>query len=310
MASLVIASRTSKLAMAQAQYIQAKLEVLHPDLALRILGLKTQGDKILNVSLSKIGGKGLFIKELESALLQHEADLAVHSAKDLPFEWANGLEVPVICAREDPRDVLVCPKYKTLDALPTGAIVGTSSLRRQMQLLNHRPDLICKPLRGNVITRLEKLAKGEFDAIILAAAGLVRIHLEHHITQWFDTKLFLPAVGQGALGLQCRNQDKKTLDYIEGLKDSDVADCVLAERAMNLKLHGSCSVPIAGFATLQGDTLFLQGRVGTPDGKSILHVEAQGSRESPEKVGYEVAQGLIEKGAKAIIASCDPRNES
>lgn len=304
MASLVIASRTSKLALIQAEHIKQKLSALEPSLDISILGLKTQGDRILNVTLSKIGGKGLFIKELETALLEKKADIAVHSVKDIPFEWAHGLDIAAICSREDPRDVLVSPKYTTLQNLPTGAVVGTSSLRRQMQLLKHRSDLICKPLRGNVITRLEKLDRGEFDAIILAGAGLKRLEFEHRITQWLPTDVFLPAVGQGALGIQCRQEDQKVLGYVRKLIEKDVELRVRAERAMNLKLHGSCSVPIAGHATLLDGQLSLIGRVGLPSGDTVLEAKGLGTQEDPEAIGYEVADKLISQGALDIIKAC------
>jgi len=270
---LNIATRKSPLALWQAEHIKAHLLALYPDLQVNLVTFVTQGDKILDTSLSKIGGKGLFVKELEQALLDGRADLAVHSMKDVPMDLPEGLELAVICEREDPTDAFVSNQYKKLADLPIGARLGTSSLRRCSQLQHYRPDLRIVDLRGNVGTRLSKLDAGEYDAIILASAGLLRLGLGDRIRERLDPTLSLPAVGQGALGLECRIGDTRVSDLIAPLADAKTNSCVRAERAFNHRLMGGCQVPIAGFATLKQGEMTLQGRVGSIDGQELLKDE-------------------------------------
>ncbi len=296
-----IATRKSPLAMWQAEHVAAALRAAHPGIRVELLGMSTQGDKILDTPLAKIGGKGLFVKELEQGMLDGSADIAVHSMKDVPVELPEGLHLPVIMEREDPRDAFVSNEYASLDQLPRGARVGTSSLRRQCQLLARRPDLELLPLRGNVNTRLRKLDEGEYDAIILAAAGLIRLEFGERIRAFIEPEQSLPAIGQGAVGIECRADDERVNRLIAPLHDADTASRVLAERAMNNRLEGGCQVPIAGHAVLEGDELWLRGLVGSVDGKVIVRGEIRGSRNQAEALGVTLAERLLADGAGEIL---------
>jgi hydroxymethylbilane synthase len=298
-----IATRKSPLAMWQAEHVADTLRRTHPGLVVEILGMSTRGDKILDAPLAKIGGKGLFVKELEQGMLEGRADIAVHSMKDVPVDFPGGLHLPVIMEREDPRDAFVSSRYTGIDDLPDGACVGTSSLRRQCQLAERRPDLAIRPLRGNVNTRLGKLDAGEYDAVILAAAGLMRLGFEQRIRARLKPKESLPAIGQGAIGIECRSDDTRVNDLIAPLHHADTADRVRAERAMNHRLMGGCQVPIAGHALLDGDGLYLRGLVGTPDGTRILRAERRGPRAEAEALGTALAEELLAQGADAILGA-------
>lgn len=300
--TLTIATRESPLAMWQAEYIQARLQQLYPALNVVLLPMTSRGDKILDVSLSKVGGKGLFVKELEHALLNGDADIAVHSMKDVPMEFPEGLGLSVICEREDPRDAFVSNRYSSFDELPQGAVVGTSSLRRQCQLMDRRPDLEIRFLRGNVNTRLRKLDEGEYDAIILAAAGLMRLEMEERITERLSPELCLPAGGQGAVGIECRSDDEHIQALLAPLGDVTTTQSVAAERAMNRRLEGGCQVPIACYAIHTEDQqLWLRGLVGRPDGSLMLVDELRGSPDDGEAMGIELAERLLSQGADAIL---------
>ncbi len=298
-----IATRKSALALWQAQYVKHQLEHCHPNLAVELVTMTSQGDRILDAPLAKIGGKGLFVKELEQALLECRADIAVHSMKDIPMNFPVGLGLGAICPREDPRDAFVANHYGTLDELPIGAVVGTSSLRRQCQILAARPDLSIRFLRGNVDTRLAKLDDGQYDAIILAAAGLLRLGLGARIGSYLDTELCLPAVGQGAIGIELRLDDHEVRQLVLPLHHEPTAICVGAERAMNRYLNGGCQVPIGGFAELTGEQLTLRGLVGNPDGKVIYRSAITCAANDYQTAGVQVAQSLLEQGADAILAS-------
>ncbi|NVZ10693.1 hydroxymethylbilane synthase [Allochromatium humboldtianum] len=301
--SIRIATRKSPLAMWQAEHVTARLKALHPGLTVEIIGMTTKGDQLLDSPLSKVGGKGLFVKELEQGMLAGEADIAVHSMKDVPVEFPEGLHLAVIMERENPYDAFVSNTYANLAELPEGACVGTSSLRRQCQLADRRPDLRIEPLRGNVNTRLAKLDAGEYDAIILAAAGLIRLGFESRIRDCIDPVDSLPAIGQGAIGIECRVDDARVHQLIAPLADRDTTDRVLAERAMNARLNGGCQVPIGGHAVLDGDQLILKGLVGTTDGTRILRAEASGPRAEAEAIGVRVAEDLLGQGADAILSA-------
>ncbi len=298
---LRIATRKSALALWQANYVKARLEALHPHLTIELVTMTSKGDRILDAPLAKIGGKGLFVKELENALLEGRADIAVHSMKDVPMAFPEGLGLAVICEREDPRDAFVSNQYQNIDQLPEGAIVGTSSLRRQCQLLEKRPDLTIRFLRGNVNTRLQKLDDGEYDAIILAAAGLIRLEMQDRIQQFLPVTFSLPAGGQGAVGIECRTDDKDTLALIQSLHHEDTATCVLAERAMNRRLEGGCQVPIACYAVLEDDQVSLEGLVGKPDASEILRTAVSRPRSECEQAGIEAAEALLAQGAGDIL---------
>ncbi|MBT3028628.1 MAG: hydroxymethylbilane synthase [gamma proteobacterium symbiont of Ctena orbiculata] len=299
--TLTIATRKSPLAMWQAEHVAAALKKAHPDLQVELLGMTTQGDKILDTPLAKIGGKGLFIKELEQGLMSKEADIAVHSMKDVPVDLPQGLHLPVIMQREDPRDAFVSNRYRHIDELPQGACVGTSSLRRQCQLAEIRPDLVIKSLRGNVNTRLRKLGEGEYDAIILAAAGLKRLGFEARITALIGPEQSLPAIGQGAVGIECRVDDQRINELIAPLHHAHTAYCVRAERAMNQRLNGGCQVPIAGYAMLESGNLWLRGLVGEPDGSRIIRGEVEGTVQEADAMGEGLAERLLEWGADDIL---------
>ena len=296
-----IATRKSALALWQAEYVKARLEQAHPGLLVTLVPMVSRGDKLLDAPLAKIGGKGLFVKELETALLENQADIAVHSMKDVPMDFPEGLGLFCICEREDPRDAFVSNTYASLDELPAGSVVGTSSLRRQAQLLARRPDLQINFLRGNVNTRLAKLDAGEYDAIILAAAGLIRLGFEARIRSSISAEDSLPAGGQGAVGIECRSADTDVQALLAPLHDRDTADRVIAERALNKHLNGGCQVPIACYALLEGDQLWLRGLVGQPDGKVLLRAEARAERAQAETLGVEVAQALLAQGADEIL---------
>jgi hydroxymethylbilane synthase len=287
--------------MWQAEHVAALLKQAHPGLEIELLGMSTQGDKILDTPLAKIGGKGLFVKELEQGMLEGSADIAVHSMKDVPVAFPAGLHLPVIMQREDPRDAFVSNLFASLDDLPTGSRVGTSSLRRQCQLSANRPDLEILPLRGNVNTRLRKLDEGEYDAIILASAGLIRLGFAERIRTYLSTTDSLPAIGQGAIGIECRIGDERINQLLKPLHDRDTATCVLAERAMNNRLEGGCQVPIGGHAVLSGDRLHMRGLVGSTDGRQIVRAESSGHRDEAEQIGISTAEELLNKGASEIL---------
>jgi len=297
-----IATRKSPLALWQAEFIKAELEKHHPGIRIELLGMTSRGDKILDVPLAKVGGKGLFVKELEHALLENQADIAVHSMKDVPMEFPDGLGLAIICERETPTDAFVSNSYNNLDELPAGAVVGTSSLRRETQLRERRPDLQVKFLRGNVNTRLAKLDNGDYDAIILASAGLIRLGMEERISSQIATEHSLPAGGQGAVGVECRTDDQQTRELLAPLHHQDTAYCVKAERAMNRRLEGGCQVPIACFATLdEQQQIYLRGLVGKPDGSEVLRAEIKGPAADCERLGVELAEELLRQGAEAIL---------
>lgn len=298
-----IATRRSLLALWQAEYVKSELERHHPELTIELVTMVTQGDKILDTPLAKIGGKGLFVKELETAMLEHRADIAVHSMKDVPMEFPEGLGLAVICPREKPTDAFISNHYDSLDNLPIGARVGTSSLRREVQIRERRPDLIVSSLRGNVQTRLGKLDAGEFDAIILATAGLIRLQLETRIRQEIPAEESLPAGGQGAVGIECRLDDHELIALLQPLHDLDTSDRVLAERAMNRRLEGGCQVPIGCYALLEGDQLWLRGLVGRPDGTLVLRDEIRGPRQNAESLGITLAERLLAAGADDVLKS-------
>ncbi|MBT0727530.1 hydroxymethylbilane synthase [Rosenbergiella australiborealis] len=296
-----IATRKSPLALWQAEYVQQQLIAHHPGLRVELVTMVTKGDILLDSPLSKVGGKGLFVKELESAMLEGRADLAVHSMKDVPVAFPEGLGLAAICPRENPLDAFVSNHYDNIDALPKGAVVGTSSLRRQCQLSALRPDLVIRSLRGNVGTRLAKLDAGEYDAIILASAGLIRLGLSARIRLSLPAELSLPAVGQGAVGIECRNDDTELHQLLAPLNHPPTELCVQAERAMNTRLEGGCQVPIASYAILNEDKLWLRGLVGTPEGDQIIAGERHGNAEDAEALGTSLAEELLARGAGEIL---------
>lgn len=301
MKTLKIATRQSPLALWQAEYIRARLQELHPDLTVELVKFVTQGDKILDTPLAKIGGKGLFVKELEAALLDGRADLAVHSMKDVPMALPEGLTLAVICEREDPLDAFVSNQFEKFADLPQGAKVGTSSLRRKSQILKQRPDLQIIDLRGNVGTRLGKLDDGQYDAIILASAGLKRLGLSERIRHCLTPDISLPAVGQGALGLECRAVDNEVLALIQPLLHEETDVCVRAERAFNAYLEGGCQVPIAGYATLQNGQIHIEGRVGSADGQTLLRAELTDEASNAQQLGENLARNLLDQGAGELL---------
>ena len=294
---ITIATRESPLALWQAHFVEAELKRHHPGIEVKLLGMTSRGDQLLDKPLYKVGGKGLFVKELETALLDERADIAVHSMKDVPMELPPGLTLGVICEREDPRDALV--GVTSFDDLPEGARLGTSSLRRSCQVMQRRPDLQIGFLRGNVNTRLAKLDAGEFDAIILACAGLKRLGFDDRIGAAIDEDFLLPAGGQGAVGIEYRETDSRVAQLLAPLAHEETSRRVIAERTVVRRLDGGCDVPIASFAVAEGDSLWLRARVGSPDGKTVIVSEARGSE--PETLGIEVADALIAKGAAEIL---------
>src|SRR5262245_54364115 len=294
---VVIASRESALAMWQARHIQARLAELSPGTSTEILGLTTEGDRRLDASLAKIGGKGLFVKELEEALASGRADIAVHSVKDVPMTLAPQFTLAAICEREDPRDAFVSNRYSAISALPAGARVGTSSLRRECQLRARHPGLAIEPLRGNVPTRLKKLDEGRYDAVILAAAGLKRLGLAARITRLLDAAESLPAPGQGALGIECLSGRPELAELLSGLNHAATARCVAAERAVSRALSGSCNVPLGAYAEARGGRLRLRAFVGAPDGSRVVSGEMDGPEGDPEALGGALAERLRSQGA-------------
>lgn len=298
---LVIATRESPLALRQAETIKSLLIKQHPHLSVDLLGITTQADKMLDVSLTEIGGKGLFVKELEEALLDGRADIAVHSMKDVPMELPPGLSLPVIGKREEPRDVFVSNKYNSVLQMPAGASLGTSSLRRQTQILALRSDLDLRNLRGNINTRLKKLAEGEYDGIILAAAGLLRMDLQASISSYLTIEQCLPAAGQGALGIECREDDEQTLALISPLNDTVTNACVTAERAVCRRLGGNCRVPVAAYAQIHHGELMLRGLVSNRTGMRILQSKLSGEPDNADSIGTRVADELIQQGAEKIL---------
>ncbi|MDN5836404.1 MAG: hydroxymethylbilane synthase [Nitrosospira sp.] len=304
-AKIIIATRESALALWQANFIRERLAKLYPQTEINIFGMTTRGDQILDTSLSKIGGKGLFVKELEQALEDGRADIAVHSMKDVPMNMPVGYSLAAIAAREDPRDAFVSNQYASLEVLPAGSMVGTSSLRRESQLRARFPHLLVQPLRGNVQTRLRKLDEGQFAAIILAAAGLKRLGLAGRIASLLSPELSLPAVGQGALGIECRTDRSDLIKLMQPLHHLETAQCVEAERAMSRALGGSCQVPLGGFAEISGEVMRLRGFVANPDGTRMITDELSGGREAGAAMGVQLAQNLKARGADEILAALE-----
>ena len=298
---LRIATRKSPLALWQANHVRDALLARNPDLSVELVTMTTQGDKILDTPLARVGGKGLFVKELEIGLLEGRADLAVHSMKDVPVDFPEGLAITTILPREDPRDAFISSKYQSLQDLPEGARVGTSSLRRQCQLRSLRNDLVIEDLRGNVNTRLKKLDDGGYDAILLASAGMKRMGWQTRITQVLATDVLLPAVGQGAIGIECRTGDDRVLAFVDGLNDPHTATRVRAERAFNQRLMGGCQVPIAGYAELEHGVIVLRGLVGRPDGSKLVDGVVSGRPEDAEELGQVLADDLLSRGGREIL---------
>ncbi len=298
---LRIGTRGSQLALWQANWIKETLVRKNPDLDVEIVKIKTTGDKILDVPLAKVGGKGLFVKEIETALLDNSVDLAVHSMKDVPTLLPDGLKIVAISEREDPRDVIISKEGRTLAQLQEGARIGTSSLRRQAQLAGYRPDLVMEPLRGNINTRLKKLRDGQYDAIVLAYAGVKRLGWEGEVTQVLDTDIMLPAIGQGALGIEARGDDPGTLERILFLNHSETSLCVRAERAFLHRLEGGCQVPIAAYATTDNGTVTLTGLVAGVDGEKLIRMEVRSDEASAEEAGLELAEQILDSGGREIL---------
>jgi len=298
---LIIATRESPLALKQANWVKIHLEAIHPDLKVKLLGMTTQADRMLTISLSKVGGKGLFVKELEEALLDARADIAVHSVKDMPMELPVGLCMPIVCDREDPRDVFISDQFTSLAQLPEGAAVGTSSLRRHCQLLAIRPDLTIIPLRGNVNTRLDRLEKGEFAALILAAAGLKRLGLQNRFHSYLSIEQMLPAVGQGALGIECRVYDQEIHELITPLNHDATQICVTTERAMCKHLGGGCQLPVGSYAEIVQDRILLRGLVGSVDGQRLIYAQGTDAMQNAKELGIKIAEELLQKGAGEIL---------
>ncbi len=296
-----IATRKSPLALWQAEHVAAKLKAAFPDIETELVTMVTRGDKILDAPLAKVGGKGLFVKELEQGMLAGTADIAVHSMKDVPVEFPEGLHLAVVMEREDPRDAFVSNQYPSIGELPENARIGTCSLRRQCQLKERFPNAEILPLRGNVNTRLAKLDAGEFDAIILAAAGLKRLGMADRISECLDSTDSLPAIGQGAIGIECRSDDAQVNQMLEALHDENTTIRIAAERAMNARLNGGCQVPIAGFSEIDGDSLWMRGLVGSPDGTVIHRSERRGHIDEAAEIGTAVADDLLAQGADKIL---------
>lgn len=296
-----IASRQSPLALWQAQYIKASLLTVNFDLDITIIGLTTRGDKMINQPLTDCGGKLLFVKELQKALLENTADIAVHSMKDLSAFPCPKLHLAAICERADPRDAFISPRYPHIRHLPNGAIIGTASPRRTTLLKSWRPDLTIKILRGNVGTRLAQCQLGHYDATILAAAGLKRLQLDHYITQYLAPETFIPAIGQGAIGVECREKDSELTSLLHTINHEETALCVKAERAVNRILGGNCHTPIAAYAIIQHKALYIRAMVGSPDGKTIIESKQVGSPENAVQLGEALGQALLSKGAEALL---------
>jgi hydroxymethylbilane synthase len=305
--SIVIATRESALALWQARYVAALLQKRIPGLGVSLLGMTTEGDRRLEVSLARIGGKGLFVKELEQALYDGRADIAVHSMKDVPMELPPGFRIAAMIAREDPRDAFVSNRFPDLQSLPKGSVVGTSSLRRQSQIRARHPHLVVRPLRGNVQTRLRKLDEGEFAAIILAAAGLQRLSLQQRVTAFLEPEESLPAVGQGALGIECREDRADLRELLAQLEDAQTRCCVEAERSLSRELAGSCNVPLGGYAQLIGDKMRLRGFVARPDGSKLIEddLTLPFTDSVADTIGRDMARRLAERGAREILDSLE-----
>jgi hydroxymethylbilane synthase len=299
--TVVLGTRGSKLAVQQSEWVQAQLHALAPHVTVTLRRIQTSGDKILDVQLAQIGGKGLFVKEIEEALLSSEIDLAVHSMKDMPTELPEKLAILCVPPREDPRDALISRDGRSFMSLPRGARIGTSSLRRQSQLLHARPDLTIVMLRGNLDTRLKKLREGQFDAIVLAAAGLRRLAWAHEITEYLAPQICLPAIGQGALGIEGRRDDHFIQTLLSGLNHAPTKTAVLAERALLHRLQGGCQVPIAAHATLVGRRVILEGLVSSVDGKELIRDTVEGTTEDPESIGIQLAERLLARGGDKIL---------
>lgn len=303
MRKISIGTRGSKLALWQAEWVSSEIRKLKPDLEISLTKIKTTGDKIIDVPLAKVGGKGLFVKEIEEALLRKDIDIAVHSMKDVPTDLPSGLHLAAICKREDPRDAFITqrPDINSIGDLPKGAVVGTSSLRRSCQLLNIRPDLRIVQLRGNLDTRLRKLEEGQFDVVILAVAGIKRLGFESRITGILPIDISLPAVGQGAIGIECRRDDEFINNLISPLNDPETSVCVQAERAFLKKLEGGCQVPIAAYARIEGGSLVIDGLVGSLSGNRLIRGHTEGRKEECEELGTKLAEDILSRGAKEIL---------
>jgi hydroxymethylbilane synthase len=299
---LRIATRQSRLALWQAEHVAVRLRAVHPSLEVVLVPMTTQGDRVTDRALAEVGGKGLFIKELELALQENRADIAVHSMKDVPSDMPPGMSIVAMLERADARDAFISRRFASFDELPHGAKVGTSSLRRQCQLKAARADLEMLLLRGNVETRLRKLDEGQYDAIILASAGLIRLGLEARITHAIGFEKSLPAVGQAVVGIECRSDDRRSIDIVQTLNDEDAWICCTAERAFAQRLQGSCQSPIAGFAVRRGDEIVLQGVVGSPDGSQVYRGSIHGSTDRAESLGVELADRLLNAGADVLLA--------
>lgn len=307
---LVIATRASRLALWQAQHVQQRLQGLYPDCRVELLEMTTKGDRILDRTLSKVGGKGLFVKELETALLDGRADLAVHSLKDVPVELTTPFALPIIMERDDPRDAFVSSQYASPDDMPPGAIVGTSSLRREAQIRHRYPQLVVKPLRGNLDTRLGKLDAGEYDAIILASVGLKRLGLGERIRDYMATEDSLPSAGQGALGIEILEARSEMQEWLAPLACEKSTACALAERAVSRTLGGSCQVPLAAYAQVQDGLIYVQALVAEPDGSRVLRADASGPVDEAEQLGIQAAGKLLAQGAGDILARLLPSNDT
>ena len=302
---LRIATRKSPLALWQAEEVSRRLKSFHPDLEIELVPMTTKGDQILNSPLSKVGGKGLFVKELEVAMLEGRADIAVHSMKDVPMEFPEGLQLSAVLERDDPRDAFISDKYNSLDELPDGAILGTSSLRRQTIIKSTYPNLEIKMLRGNINTRIAKLEAGEYDAIILAASGLKRMGFDERITAIIEPEVMLPAVGQGALGIEGRSNDAEVDAILAPLRDKETTLRLTTERAMNNRLNGGCQVPVAGYSEVNGDQITLRGLIGFTDGSTIYRSEKSAATNNAESLGIAVAEELMAQGGDKVLESLD-----
>lgn len=299
--SIIIATRESPLALWQAEHVQALLRERYPEKDVKLLGMTTKGDQILDKTLSKIGGKGLFVKELEVAMQQGAAHLAVHSLKDVPMELPEGFVLAAVSSREDPRDAFVSPRYETLESMPAGSVVGTASLRRELMLRSKFPHLVVKPVRGNVGTRLRKLDSGEYDALIMASAGLKRLGLEERIREIISDRISLPSPGQGALGLECLADDEKTREAVAFINDEQTRACCLAERAVSRALGGSCQVPLAAYATITDSTMRLRALIGDHTTGELVATEQTGPWTEYERLASEAVDALLKQGARRYI---------
>lgn len=299
--SIIIATRESPLALWQAEHVQALLRERYPEKDVKLLGITTKGDQILDKTLSKIGGKGLFVKELEVAMQEGSAHLAVHSLKDVPMELPEGFVLAAVSSREDPRDAFVSPRYETLESMPAGSVVGTASLRRELMLRSKFPHLVVKPVRGNVGTRLRKLDSGEYDALIMASAGLKRLGLEERIREIISDEISLPSPGQGALGLECLANDEKTREAVAFINDEQTRACCLAERAVSRALGGSCQVPLAAYATITDSTMRLRALIGDHTTGELVATEQTGPWTEYERLASEAVEALLKQGARRYI---------